>query len=87
MMFYWLIIVYSAVVNIWGSRVLPHTNLYAGVLHVVGFVVTVCVLGAMASPKHDASYVFTEVSNTSGWSSDGVSWLVGLLSTVYPFLG
>ncbi|KAI5364012.1 putative amino acid/polyamine transporter I [Septoria linicola] len=30
---------------------------------------------------------FTEFSNTSGWSNDGVSWLVGLLSTIYPFLG
>ena len=39
------------------------------------------------APKHDAQYVFTEFSNTSGWTSDGISWLVGLLSTVYPFLG
>jgi hypothetical protein len=46
----------------------------------------VSVLGAL-STKHSAAYVFTEFSNTSGWSNDGVSWLVGLLSTVYPFLG
>jgi choline transport protein len=58
----------------------------AGVLHVVGFVVILIVLGAMA-PKHSAHYVFVEVSNSSGWQSDGVAWLVGLLSSVYPFLG
>jgi choline transport protein len=58
----------------------------AGVIHIVAFLTIVIVLGIMA-PKHDASYVFTEHSNTSGWSNDGVSWLVGLLSTVYPFLG
>lgn len=57
-----------------------------GILHVVGFIAIVSVLGAMSS-KHSASYVFTEFSNTSGWTNDGVSWLVGLLSTVYPFLG
>ena len=57
-----------------------------GILHVVGFIAIVAVLGAMSS-KHSASYVFTEFSNTSGWTNDGVSWLVGLLSTVYPFLG
>lgn len=57
-----------------------------GILHVVGFIAVVCVLGAMSS-KHSADYVFTEFSNTSGWDNDGVSWLVGLLSTVYPFLG
>lgn len=44
------------------------------------------VLGVMA-PKHDAHFVFAEVTNNSGWSNDGISWLVGLLSTVYPFLG
>jgi hypothetical protein len=62
------------------------SELRTGVLHVVGFVVIVAVLGAM-SEKHSASYVFTGFSNTSGWDNDGASWLVGLLSTVYPFLG
>ena len=61
-------------------------NVYAGVLHVVAFLVILIVLGVM-SPKNDAHYVFTNFTNRSGWSSDGVSWLVGLLSTVYPMLG
>jgi choline transport protein len=56
------------------------------VLHVAGFFAITVVLGVMA-PKHDASYVFVETSNASGWSNDGVSWLVGLVSAVYPFLG
>ncbi|KAH8663624.1 amino acid transporter-like protein [Tricladium varicosporioides] len=86
MLFYWLVLIYAAVVNIWGSRVLPHTNLAAGIFHVVGLVAFMATLGAMA-PKHDAHYVFVEVSNTSGWKNDGVSWLVGTLSAVYPFLG
>ncbi|KAJ5377118.1 uncharacterized protein N7496_004527 [Penicillium cataractarum] len=86
MLFYWLIIAYSTAINIWGSKILPHTNTAAGILHVIGFIAIVAVLGAMSS-KHSASYVFTEFSNTSGWTNDGVSWLVGLLSTVYPFLG
>jgi choline transport protein len=101
-LFYWLILAYSTAVNIWGSKILPHTNLASGmsvaievlnvsltrpgVLHVAGFVAVIIVLGVMA-PKHDAHYVFAEFSNTSGWSNDGISWLVGLLSTVYPFLG
>ncbi|RDW73146.1 amino acid transporter-like protein [Coleophoma cylindrospora] len=85
-MFYWLVLIYSAIVNIWGSRVLPHTNLAAAVIHVVGFAAIMIVLGVMA-PKHDSSFVFVEVTNTSGWSNDGISWLVGLLSTAYPFLG
>ncbi|TQN66234.1 Choline transport protein [Colletotrichum shisoi] len=39
------------------------------------------------APKNNASFVFTEFVNSSGWESDGVSWLVGLISAVYPFLG
>ena len=30
MMFYWFVLAYSAAVNIWGSKVLPHTNLASG---------------------------------------------------------
>ncbi|KAH8813353.1 amino acid transporter-like protein [Xylogone sp. PMI_703] len=86
MLFYWAILVYAAIVNIWGVRILPQTNLAAGVLHIAGFIAIVVVLGVMA-PKHNAHYVFVEVTNNSGWTNDGVSWLVGLLSTVYPFLG
>lgn len=87
MLFYWLVLGYVLVINVWGSRFLPHANIAAGVLHVVGFVVVITVIGAMTETKHSAAYVFTEVSNSSGWQSDGISWLVGLLSTVYPFLG
>jgi amino acid transporter len=86
MLFYWAILLYSAAINIWGSKALPGTNFWAGVLHISGFVAIMAVLGAL-SPKSTAQFVFTEFTNSSGWKSDGVSWLVGLLSTVYPMLG
>ncbi|KAK2044209.1 amino acid permease [Colletotrichum somersetense] len=86
MLFYWAILVYGMAVNIWGHRLLPTANLISGVLHGVGFLTILIVLGVMA-PKNTASFVFTEFVNSSGWESDGVSWLVGLISAVYPFLG
>ena len=58
----------------------------AGVLHITEFIAVIVLLGAM-SPKHSAEFVFVTFSNSSGWSNNGVSWLVGVLSTVYPFLG
>ncbi|RYP70717.1 hypothetical protein DL769_004888 [Monosporascus sp. CRB-8-3] len=58
----------------------------AGIIHIAAFVAVLVTLGVMA-PKNSASFVFTEFTNNSGWPSDGVSWLVGLLSVVYPFLG
>ncbi|KAJ5396410.1 hypothetical protein N7509_004523 [Penicillium cosmopolitanum] len=30
MLFYWAILAYSTAVNVWGSKILPHTNLIAG---------------------------------------------------------
>lgn len=86
MLLYWAVLVYTMVVNIWGSKTLPHLNLLSGVIHVTAFVAIIVVLGVL-SEKNTASFVFTEFVNNSGWSSDGVSWLVGLLSAVYPFLG
>ncbi|WYZ37748.1 hypothetical protein EsH8_II_001254 [Colletotrichum jinshuiense] len=86
MLFYWAILVYGMAMNIWGHRLLPTANLVSGVLHGVGFLAILIVLGVMA-PKNTASFVFTEFVNSSGWESDGVSWLVGLISAVYPFLG
>ena len=86
MLLYWAVLLYAVAVNIWGSKILPHTNTWAGVLHVIGFLAILIVLGVL-SPKNEADFVFTEFVNRSGWSSDGVSWLVGLLSTVYPMLG
>lgn len=37
--------------------------------------------------KSPSEFVFKEFVNSSGWGNDGVSWLVGLISAVYPFLG
>lgn len=90
MLFYWAVIAYSTVVNIYGSRILPHTNTISGVAHVIGFVAIVVVMGVMGigdKGAHSARYVFKDVVNMSGWKDDGVSWLVGMLSAVYPFLG
>lgn len=52
----------------------------------VAFLAILIVLLVMA-PKNTSSFVFTEFTNSSGWQSDAASWLVGLISTVYPFLG
>lgn len=57
-----------------------------GVLHIVGFLALTATIGAM-SDKHSAHYVFVDTQNETGWPSDGLAWMIGMLSTVYPFLG
>lgn len=57
-----------------------------GILHILGFVVLLIVLCVLA-PKHTAHFVFLETTNLTGWSNNGVAWLIGLLSSTYSMLG
>ena len=56
------------------------------VLHVVGFFAIIIPLWILA-PRNSAKKVFTEFENLGGWSSQGLSFLVGLLSPIYALLG
>lgn len=40
----------------------------------------------VTAEKNEPAYVFSDFTNSSGWN-DGVSWLIGLQSATYPFLG
>ncbi|KAK8924335.1 hypothetical protein H634G_06470 [Metarhizium anisopliae BRIP 53293] len=86
MFLYWGVLTYAAILNIWGMRVMPHVNILSGIIHIAGFVGILATLAAMAK-KTTSQVVFLDFVNSSGWSSDGISWLVGLVSAVYPFLG
>ncbi|KAI0440433.1 amino acid permease-domain-containing protein [Xylaria telfairii] len=86
LLFYWAILAFAGALNIWGTKLIPQVNLVSGIIHIAAFVGIIVTLGVLAS-KNTSSFVFTEVVNTSGWDSDAVSWLVGLQSAVYPFLG
>ncbi|ATY65627.1 amino acid polyamine transporter I [Cordyceps militaris] len=84
-MFFWAIVAYSTVVNAWLIKLMPGHNLAAGVIHILGFLAIIITL-LVTAEKHTAEYVFTEFTNSSGWNN-GVSWLIGLQSAVYPLLG
>ncbi|KAK8099063.1 uncharacterized protein PG998_012304 [Apiospora kogelbergensis] len=86
MLVYWAVLTYAALFNLFGIKLLPGVNLISGVLHIAGLIAVMIVLGVM-SEKNSAAFVFTETVNSSGWTSDGVSWLIGLQSAVYPMLG
>ncbi|CAH0036138.1 unnamed protein product, partial [Clonostachys rhizophaga] len=95
MLFYWAFVIYAAVMNVWGHRYTvtgSHHSLYSvsdtdtGVLHVGCFVIAFVVLATM-SRKNSAGFVSTKVSDQTGWPNGGIAWMVGLISTIYPFLG
>jgi len=61
-------------------------NIGAMIIHGCGFIIVIVVMSAMGT-HHDASFVFSSFQNLSGWSSDGVAWCLGLLTTSYGFVG
>ena len=50
------------------------------IFHVCVLISCAASLLALTKDKHDASYVFTHVESTSGWSPIGFSFLFGFLS-------
>ncbi|KAH6662417.1 amino acid permease [Plectosphaerella plurivora] len=86
MLLYWAVLAYACVLNVWGDKLLTITNNISGVIHIGAFLAITVVL-FVKSEKNSAAFVFLDVVNSTGWSNDGIAWLVGLLSATYPFLG
>ena len=84
-MIFWAVVIVSTCVNVFGTRLLPHLETIAGILHVCLFFMFLVPLAYLSSRSGAA--VFTDFENNSGWPSNGVSWCLGLLTVTYPFIG
>jgi amino acid transporter len=82
----WAVMLFSLVINVFAVRSLPLLQLLGGLMHVVFFIVLVVPL-VLLSPRSTPGFVFTELLNQGGWSSDGVSWCLGMLTVTYCFTG
>lgn len=56
-------------------------------LHVLGFFAIVITLLATTEEKNSAELVFTRLQVQSGWSNTGIAFLLGMLPSVFSFLG
>ena len=65
---------------------LPKIEVIILVLYFAGFFGIVITLWVLA-PKAPAKTVFTEFQNNGGWSSQGLSVLIGLTGPMYTILG
>jgi amino acid transporter len=74
------------IVNIWGAQIWPKIQNGLMILHILGFLVVIIVLWACA-PHQSAKAVFTEFTNAGGWSSMGLSVMVGQITAIYALLG
>ncbi|MCJ1485518.1 hypothetical protein MMC06_005692 [Schaereria dolodes] len=80
LVFAMVLIIYIA--NIWGAKSLPMIQNLLLVVHIFGFLVIVIVLWVLA-PRQSAKNVFTQFTNGGGWSSMGVSLMIGQISAIY----
>lgn len=75
-------------VNIFGSRWLPHFNQFVFLLSVATLGATTVTLFTVARHNHaPASFIFADTTSQSGWPSQGFSFLLAIGNSVYGFLG
>jgi choline transport protein len=79
------IILISVLFNTLLARALPIVESCILILHVVGFFSLIIPL-VMLGPQSTPQFVFTKFMNQGGWSSSGLSWSVGIISSAYPFI-
>lgn len=72
--------------NVFGAKKLPLGQNVLLVLHILGFLVVIIVLWVLA-PHNSAHTVFTQFTNEGGWSSIGVSLMIGQITAIYSSVG
>jgi amino acid transporter len=81
----WAVLAFSVVINTVGSKTLAHFEGVILIVHILGFFAILIPLVYLA-PHHDASILTTFV-NSGGWSTQGLSLMVGLPSSVFALVG
>lgn len=86
-MVFWAITLIALGFNLYGNRILPYLQNFICALH-VGFFFAIFIATLALNPeKNSASFVFTEFRNSTGWSSDGIAWCLGMLTSCYVMIG
>ncbi|RYC82020.1 hypothetical protein BFJ63_vAg15088 [Fusarium oxysporum f. sp. narcissi] len=73
-------------INVFRPRMLHYLSIMATVLHFLGFFLITVILLVMTKEKNSAKMVFATPLNNSGWKSDGLTFLIGILPTTAAFM-
>ncbi|KAJ4988312.1 hypothetical protein SVAN01_06247 [Stagonosporopsis vannaccii] len=83
---YWAVILFCVFINVAAGWLLPKFEGALLVLHILGFfaiLIPLLILG----PKGDAGEIFTTFVNMGGWDSQGLSFCIGIMGSVFAFVG
>lgn len=83
---FWASMVFTIFVNTVIGRFLPKFEGFILILHILGFFAILIPL-AIFGPHQPASEVFKTFLNTGDWSTQGLSFMVGIIGSVYTFTG
>ncbi|KAI1084204.1 amino acid transporter [Whalleya microplaca] len=82
----WASIAFAVFVNTVISSALPKVEGLVLILHVLGFFAILVPL-VYLSPHGSAKQVFTVFLNEGGWHTQGLSFMLGMIASVFNFLG
>ncbi|RDW81570.1 putative GABA permease [Aspergillus mulundensis] len=84
--YYWAVVAFALAINVVGRGVLPRFETLMLAVHLLGFFAVLIPLVSLAE-KSSTADVFAQFVNQGGWSSDGLSFFVGLIGCVFAFAG
>ena len=84
---FWAIVILAMLVNTAATSILPKIETAILILHVVGFFAVLITVVHLAPNKASAHDVFTVFSNGGGWPSQGLSFFIGLIGSVFAMFG
>ena len=85
MLLFWAVLFFAVFINTVASKTLATFEGMILILHMVGFLAVLIPL-VYLSPHGNAS-VFTTFINSGGWSTNGLSFMVGLPDAVFSIIG
>jgi choline transport protein len=77
---------FCIIFNTFLAKKLPIVEGMVLIIHLLGFFAVLIPLWILA-PRSSPSDVFTQFLNLGGWPTDGLAFMVGLLSPVYTLIG
>ena len=77
---------FTIFVNTVAGRFLLKFEGFILILHILGFFATIFPL-AILGPHQSASEVFETFLNTGNWPTQGLSFMIGIIGSVYCFTG
>lgn len=83
---FYAVLVVALFVNTYLARQLPQIESMVLIIHVMGFFAILVPLVYLA-PHSTAKDVFATLSDSGGWSSNGLSLLIGLSTSMFAFIG